>query len=218
MLRLEAAVKILRIISEHRRPMYTYDETIEALNYIGLNYTVEEDGEDKHVTFEVEPKIKAHFTQSSKYKLLKYNIVHTLLNEITEYVNELEVKDIVSKHDLEICKADIKLLETVGFDKWEQKEIAIQKILELFNEDEIVATFMYLKFISKCSGDFISYIERHNDYHEYYGNETDMYIEIYDNSFEKVLSLDIVNCKVMSNKVDLIINPFMNLDIESLFD
>lgn len=218
MLRLEAAIKVLRLISEYRRPMYTYDEIINGLDHIGLNYTVEEDGDDKHITFEVEPKIKSHFTQDNKYKILKYNIVHTLLNELTEYVNELEVKDIVSKQDLEICKADIKLLEAIGFENWEQKHIAIKKILKLFNEDEVVATFMYLKFITKCSGDCISYIERHNDHQEYYGNETDMYIEIYNNSYEQILSLDIVNCEVMNNKVDLIINTFKDLDIDSLFE
>ncbi len=217
MLRLEAAIKVLRVISENRRPMYTFEEVVNGLNIAEMGFTVQEKEDEKHISLLMDPTIQAHFTHDNNYKLNKFNIVYDLLNELTEYVNELDVKNVVSKADLEICKADIKLLETIGFENWEQKNIAIKKILKLFHEDEIVATFMYLKFLAKCENDCISYIERHNDRCEYYDNETDMYIEIYNDQYERMLSLDIINCQVMDNKVELIIDSFKNLDIDNLY-
>lgn len=216
MLRLEAAIKILRLVSENRRPMYTFEEVTSGLDMADIGYTVEESGHEKHVSLLIDPTVKAHFTlENNYYTIQKFNIVHSLLNELTEYVNELDVKGLVSKRDFKICKQDIELQKTVGFDHWEQRKLAITKILNLFHEDEIVATFMYLKFISKCEGACISYIERHNEHQEYFGNETDMYIEIYNNEYNRTLSLDIANCDIMDNKVELIIDSFENFDIDN---
>lgn len=212
MQRIEVAIHFLRLITvdENYDKLYTYDEMMIGLRELDITYTtvVDQNG-GRHLTLDFDNDITIHFTyENHYYKIPRYNIVHSILNEMQKYYNEMNITSQIDMHELAICREDIDMLETVGIDNWADKQIAVKKILKMFNDDDIVATLMFLKFIGGEKNSSISYIERHFTPLTYRDVTTDMCIELYNANYYRILTLDIDNCAIVEDQFELIVNSF----------
>ncbi len=215
MQKLEGAIKVLRYISENFQPSYSRADIAQMLDTIGLTYqAIEADGEF-HYQLDLYPEVVFHFTyENNHYEITKFNIVHDVLNDITEFYNNLQIDREITESELEICYTDMKLLKTVGVDRWGDKEIAVKKTLKIFNDDPIVAACMVLKYAGGEKNQRISYIERHSTPRTYRGFNTEMYIELYNRNYELMGTLDIMNMHLIEDNFEILYNLLENWDNE----
>lgn len=203
MQKLEAVIKVLRYVSANRQQSYSFEEFTEMLESTELKHQIIKDATGTHCKFDFDPKIEVHFTfENNHYEVTKYNIIHGILNEITEYYNELEVTSKIDESELEICLTDFQLLKTVGIERWEDKEVSLQRVLKIFHDDVLVAAFMLLKYLGKEEDKTITYIERHSDVINYREYSTDLYIEMYNKKYERLATLDIINMHLIEDKYE----------------
>lgn len=210
MQRIEAAIRALRLVMEHKELSYSYDRVIQGLNVLDFEHEVvtDENG-GKHLRLAFDDELILHFTyDNNHYEIPKYNIIHGFLNEITKYYNEMVVDNYIDPAKLDMCFRDLEMLETVGIESWADKQVAVHQVLKLFNDDEMVATLMFLKYIGEKSNRSISYIERHFTPVTYRGVTTEMCIELYNMNYYRMLTIDIDHCQIVDDLFDTIVTSF----------
>lgn len=209
MKRIETAVKVLRHVAANYDKLYTFEQVTASLEQLELGYKIVEDVEGIHLIPDLDENLTIHFTyENNQYKISSFNILHSLLNELNIYFNEIDVSDYVSQFDLDICLKELELLETIGMPSWEDKLVAVDKVLSIFNEDKLVATLLFLKFIGGNDNRRISYMERHYVPIEYRGFVAKKYVELYNVKYHCMVTIDILNCNVIEDEYDLIVNSF----------
>lgn len=209
--RIDAAIQVLRIVTENYDRLYTYEEVTAGLEKLQFGYTTTEDEGGIHLSLDMDENLTIHFTyENNQYKIPRFNIIHSILNELNTYFNELEVDDYVSDTDMKICYKDIGLLEAVGIISWEDKMIAVDKVLSQFHEDKLVATLMFLKYIGGTANQKISYMERHSTPITYRNITTSKYVELYNLNYESMITIDIQNCNMIEDEYDVIVKGFKN--------
>lgn len=210
MQRIETAIKALRMLVEHKELSYTYDQILRALERLEFSYTevIDKTG-GKHLTLDFDRAISAHFTyENNHYEIPKYNLVHTILNELTKYYNEMDITAQIKREELDTCFRDLDMLKIVGITTWAEKKVAVHQVLKRFHDDEIVATLMFLKYIGGDPNRAISYIERHSIPVEHHGLKSEMCIELYNMNYYRMLTIDIDNCQIADDQFELVVNAF----------
>lgn len=212
MQRIEVVIKLLRLITveENYQRLYTYTEIVDGLSELELSYTTTTDQNGgRHLNLDIDKELTIHFTyENNFYKIPRYNIVHTILNVIQQYYNEMIVENYIDKEQLNNCFKELETVETGGVETWADKQVAVHRVLKLFHEDKIVAVLMFLKYISEDRNQQISYIERHFMPLTYRGFSTDMVVELYNTNYYRMVSLDINNCAIVEEEFDLIVKSF----------
>lgn len=208
--RIEAAVKVLRLVAGTDYKLYTYDEVINGLKHLDFDYQIiEELDGSQYIKLGMDPDLKFIFSfENNQFMIARFNIIHTLFAEMQKYYNELDVHEYVEPVIFEQCRQELEQHDSEDI-KSAAKQVAINKVLRLFNDDNLVAALMFLKYIGGADNSRISYMEHHYEPVEYRGLTTTGCVELYNLKYKRIATIDIQNCHLVDDKYELIVNAFI---------
>ncbi len=208
--RLEQVISLIKYVKSIDMQKFTYDELILGMNNMNLEYTEIRGADSILIIPKFDENIRLNITRKSHFMITKFEIIHILLNDLQAYYDELVIENVITEGDIKIAKHKIELFEARGVRTWEDKQVLIQSVLKKYHNDELVATLMFLKH-ANASNKQISYIERHFTPIKYDDKETNMFIELYNKQYKCFATIDLINCQVIEDKFEMILNVYNSL-------